>query len=263
LSYLESDSDSHELVVFLPGMGLDASDYSPYLEGGTVHGVALTLLGFDSGGGATDGSAVPLDLHVQLVSAFLGRMREENPGKRQVLVGFSLGADMILRLAEYWRDHKIAVPRLHAVVLFDPNVNHSTMTISRIFAEADPRNQLSVMKSVLQMVSDLHEMRNTCAYISKIATKNFVAICQHARDFVAYWEPSGSYRLIANRLTTLAGLTDNLQVVLSAAYEPHLPGVQAALGQRQPNGTSFELTKLNHFDLIGTDVIDRQLTKVT
>lgn len=254
LSYLESVRDSDDLVVFLPGMGLDATDFEPYLTTGDTHAIAVNLVGFDIGLPRRT-RALSLDLHVRLVSAFLAHLQSANVGKRLSLAGFSLGADLVLRLGEFWRDQPNESTALSSVLLLDPNVNHSTMTISTIFARADPHDPVPVLKSVLQMPSDQHELGNVCTYIAKIAKKDFAAISQYAKEFVNYWEPPGRYDLIASRLTNMGKFTEHLRVVLSAAYEPHLETLRRAMG----GSDLFDMTKLDHFDLIAAEQLEQRL----
>jgi hypothetical protein len=44
---LESKYESKDLYIFLPGLGLDAKDFEPYMRAARFHCVALTLFGFN------------------------------------------------------------------------------------------------------------------------------------------------------------------------------------------------------------------------
>ena len=97
LSYLETRRDSEDLLVFLHGLGLDASDFRPYMtEEPNGHCLALTLYGFNAEE-KDDQHYKPISLesHVQLLGYALGKIAAQYPNKRITLVGFSFGADLV------------------------------------------------------------------------------------------------------------------------------------------------------------------------
>ncbi|MFI6388901.1 alpha/beta fold hydrolase [Nonomuraea sp. NPDC050540] len=257
LSYIETSSSAACMVVFLHGLGLDADDYRDYLSmHGEYHGIAITLLGFNAKSSVPVGP-VSLSDHVRMVSELICELSAKNPGKGIVLIGFSLGADIVLRLAEQWRLSAQPAPRITAALLLDPNVNQSTMTISKLFAEADPANPLVVFKKLINLSTDLELLRTLCAYVLKVSRKDFTQLWQLSRDMLEYWNPDG-YTQIGERLVAVAGISDEVRVVLSAPYEEHLPSIRDAV--RHEPRISFELTDLGHFDLIREDSLSRQLT---
>lgn len=244
ISYLERDADSDELVVLLHGLGLDAEDYRPFLDRQPTHGIAPTLPGFEPG--APRGRTFGIIDYGRLISTFINRLHANRPDQRLTLAGFSLGADMVLGLAEYWTDYSRSAPKLHGVVLLDPNVNHSTMTISRIFSQLDPANPVPDLLKVAQLATTVEQFTTTCRYLARVSAKDLRQLRRHASDFVHYWEAPGRYGLIRRRLATLARLADQVRVVLSAPYEEHLPALRAV----DADNVSFELTALAHFQLI-------------
>ncbi|TDE39911.1 alpha/beta fold hydrolase [Nonomuraea mesophila] len=119
LTYIENSSTSPDLVVFLHGLGLDADDYRDYLSRHDEHhSVAVTLRGFDANT-SYSGSPISLSDHVRMVADLVEEINLKNPGKRIHLVGFSLGADLILRLAEHWRSGASPAPPIAATLLLD------------------------------------------------------------------------------------------------------------------------------------------------
>ncbi|WP_433511790.1 alpha/beta fold hydrolase [Nonomuraea sp. CA-143628] len=259
MTYIERSSPSPVMVIFLHGLGLDADDYRDYLSRhDEYHSIAITLLGFDAKN-SVSGDPISLADHVRMVSELICELNAKNPGKRIFLVGFSLGADMILRLAEHWGTSLSSAPPVAATLLLDPNVNQTTMTISKLFAKADPENPLSVFKELICLSSDLDLFRALCSYILKISRKDFAQLWQLSRDMLDYWNPDG-YTQIGARLVTLARVSAEVRVVLSAPYAEHLPSVQKAV-RREPR-ISFELTDLDHFGLIDEDSLSHQLACV-
>ena len=260
LAYLERRANSDNLVVLLHGMGLDGSDFADFLERHEVHAVAPTLVGFEADAERLSVlNPIHLDDHVRILTQFIRGLQQSYPDKRLILVGFSLGADMLLRLAEYWQGDQARMPAVHAALLLDPNVNHSTMSISKIFAEADPAVPHIAMLKAVQLASNVTELRNICGYIYRIAYKDFWQIKQHARDFCNYWPSSGEFHTIAVRLQLLSSLVEVMRVVTSATYEPHVSAIQSQTSFAQVTNTNFEVTKLDHFDLINHELLAAEL----
>ncbi len=261
LIYLERLSDSPTVTVFLHGLGLDADDYRHYLEQDAEHHqIALTLKGFHPREARPD-RPVSLAEHVEMVSGMLADIAAGNPTKKIVLVGFSLGADLMLKLAEHWTRNEAEAVRLEGALLLDPNVNQSTMTISRLFAEADRDNPLPAFKELINLAPDRETLLAMCAYVRKIAHKDFAQLWQLSRDMLGYWRPSG-YGQIGERLAAVTRVARTVRVTLSALYEEHLPAMQDAALRHKACNISFDLTTCGHFDLIRGDVLERELKLV-
>jgi hypothetical protein len=74
LHYLETKRGSDDLLIFLHGLGLDASDFRPYMTESRFHCLALTLYGFNAEE-KDDQHYRPISLqsHVQLLGYALAR----------------------------------------------------------------------------------------------------------------------------------------------------------------------------------------------
>ncbi|NXY96677.1 alpha/beta fold hydrolase [Streptomyces sp. BR123] len=263
LRYLERKSDSDTLTFFFHGLGLDATDYLGYLSHTDTHGIALNLRGYEP-----DRSAgippVPLASHIRLAASFVEQVSRENAGKEVVLLGFSLGADLILQLAEHWQSGgRGEVPTVRAALLLDPNVNQSTMTISRLFAEADPTDPVSAFKELVNLAPDKDGFRSLCHYLAKVAPKDFGQVRQLSRDMITYWRPDG-YDQFGARLHNVTRVAEHVRLVLSASYGEHLSAMRAAMGRHGDADTvSVELTGVDHFDLIDEDRLTSVLAPFT
>lgn len=260
LSYLQRvKPESATLTIFLHGLGLDAYDYLDYMKSHDDHCVAITLHGFDRTRKDPSEPARLAD-HARLISSLIARLRDESPTKKLILVGFSLGADLILRLSEYWSERPDHASHLGAAVLLDPNVNHSTMTISSIFAKADPTRLGAAAKELVALLpDDTDTVTTVCEYIGKIGTKDFNHIRQMSHDAVQYWDEVG-YTQIGERLARVTKFADAVRVILSAPYESHVREMEASVGRFQLQQVSIEvLAGKDHFDLIDSDVLTTQL----
>jgi pimeloyl-ACP methyl ester carboxylesterase len=160
LHYLEAKRDSSELVIFLHGLGLDANDFRPYMAESRHHCIALTLYGFNAEERDDDHyKPISLQTHVQLLGYALERLHRIHPRKRMALVGFSFGADVMLFLPQFAGDATRRL-QLNKAVLLDPNVNHSTTTISARIAMVDRDRPLAELIGILQSTDDIGEFRD-------------------------------------------------------------------------------------------------------
>jgi len=263
LTCYEQKAGSKTLAIFLHGLGLDAGDYLSFMDSRPdEHTIAITLPGFDIDQPPIS-RPVSLAEHAASVSAFLSHTRRRFPDKDLTLVGFSLGADMVMRLAEHWHQNPSEAPKLRSVLLLDPNVNHSTMTISRVFAASDPDKPLEAFKNLLALVPDLLVLEAICAYVLRVAGKDFRPIWHLAKDMVDYWEPAG-YGQIGRRLAAVAQYAEQVRVAFSAPYSEKLPMITESLGSVIDSGPPHleVLEGVEHFDLIRADILAAQLQHV-
>jgi pimeloyl-ACP methyl ester carboxylesterase len=262
LTCYEQRADSKSLTVFLHGLGLDAGDYFGFMQARPdEHTIAITLAGFDID--FPIAQPVTLAGHAAAISAYLAQTRRRFPDKDLILAGFSLGADMVMRVAEHWAENPSEAPKLRSVLLLDPNVNHSTMTISRLFAQADPAKPLEAFKDLLALVPDLALLEAICAYVQRVARKDFRPIWHLAKDIVGYWDPSG-YRQIGQRLAGVAQVAEQMRVAFSAPYREKLPMILESLNGAMESGRPHleVLDGVEHFDLIRDDILATQLRHV-
>jgi pimeloyl-ACP methyl ester carboxylesterase len=264
LRYLERGTDSAYLVVLLHGLGLDANDFRPYMYNAAEHTAAITLFGFNTDEAQdTRYRPITLRLHAELVSGAINNLQRRYPRKMLVLAGFSLGADMIFRLTEYWRERPDRRPQIHAMLLLDPNINHSSMVVSGGVSQMNPEQPLPELKRIAQLPNTLAEFHNISEYLHKISTKNLAQIRQHAADFYAYWEPDGSYELFLHRVADLRAICSRIKLLFSAHYEDHFNEI-IALARRKAIGVNlFAVRKVDHFDLISTAVLPREIAALT
>ena len=263
LHYLERETDSKTLVVMLPGLGLDANDFRPYMNIAREHTVAVTLFGFNQSE-AKDERYRPVSLttHVELVNGTLNNLRRQYQHKRMVLVGFSIGADMIMRLGEFWQDHPGRNPGVHAMLLMDPNVNHSSMVVSGALATMDPPDPLTELKKVSQTATNLTEFQNICEYLHKISKKDLAQIQRHAKDWWEYWEEAGRYDLFLQRVGRLYAQCPRIQVLFSAHYDDSFNEI-VARARQQGMSHIFDSYGIDHFEFLDEQFLSQEISAVT
>lgn len=264
LRYLERVTDSPYLIVCLHGLGLDANDFRQFMQVARQHTAAITLFGFNSDE-ANDPRYRPigLEMHARLVSGVIHRLQRQYPRKQIIVVGFSLGADMQLRLAELWRANPDLRPRIAGMLLLDPNINHSTMVVSGGVATLDASDPLTAFKRIADLPTSLVEFQNICEYLHKITTKDLAQVRQFAADMLAYWEPDGHYDLFLGRIADLQKVSARVRVVFSMHYEDHFNDIVANARQRQINRELFVVEEVDHFDLLRDTLLARELSIMT
>lgn len=261
LRYLEARRRTTDLVVFLPGLGLDAHDFRPYLAESRFHCVALTLYGFNPGE-RDDEHYQPISLqsHVQLVAYALRRLKTAYPHKRITVVGFSFGADMLLFLQEYapevlWR------LRLRAAVLLDPNINHTTTVFSSRIAGVSEHGTPRDLVAILRSAKDRTELRYLSAYLAKITSKNFPQVRRYASEVAARYQHD-SYDPFLDAVGQLATVTEAVQVVLSYNHEAVFNAVAHAAAARGLDLNYLVCSRTDHFELLSPSFLADRLAGV-
>lgn len=261
LFYLETKRNTGDLLIFLHGLGLDASDFRPYMTESRFHCLALTLYGFNAEE-KDDEHYKPISLqsHVQLLGYALRKIAAQHPKKRLTLVGFSFGADMIFFLMQF-AEKAIRDLKIHRAILLDPNINLSTTTISSRIADVNRDQPLTELVKLLESANSTSEFRNLCEYIYKITSKNFAQIQQHAKEVIELLDTS-AYDRFLDRMGQLMSATEAVHVVMSFDYEQHFNSIARGAATRGIDIQSLECSRLSHFELIGPNFLKERLEGV-
>ncbi|HEX6682740.1 MAG TPA: alpha/beta fold hydrolase [Candidatus Limnocylindrales bacterium] len=264
LRYLERVTESPVLVVCLHGLGLDANDFRRFMAAAREHTAAITMFGFNTDE-AKDARYRPIGLttHAHLLSRLINELQQQYPRKKLVLIGFSLGADMQLRLAELWRERPDKQPNVAAMLLLDPNINHSTMVVSGGVAKLDGADPLTALKRIAEIPNTLVEFQNICEYLHKITNKDLDQVKRFASDMVAYWEPEGHFELFLQRIGDLQRVSPRVKVLFSANYEDHFGDIIGIARQRRINREIFAVEEVDHFDLLEENLLRREVAALT
>ncbi|GLZ02846.1 hypothetical protein Acsp03_03130 [Actinomadura sp. NBRC 104412] len=249
LHYLEVERDSPELVVFLHGLGLDAEDFRPYMAESKFHCIALTMFGFNTEE-RDDPHYKPISLksHLQLLSYALKKIRGDNPGKNITAVGFSFGADVLLLLKRYAGDLAAGLD-IERAILLDPNVNHSTTTISSKVAALTAADPLDELVGILHSARDVNDLGYLCNYLRKITSKNLDQVRRHASEVVDTWRVDG-YDQFLDRVGQLTTVVGDVHIIMSFSYEQQFNGMARAAQDRGLDISNLDCSRSGHFDLI-------------
>lgn len=261
LKFLEARRNSRQVVVLVHGLGLDASDFRAYMAESKFHCVALTMYGFNAEE-AHDPDYQPISLaaSIALLGYAIAEISRRYPRKQLSLVGFSIGADTALFLANM-QSEVLRRVRLHHVVLLDPNINEESLDVSVRVAAIHPDDPMAELRQVFAGAANVSEFRFFCEYFYKITAKNFAQIRRHAEDVIEMWSHSG-YGTFLDRLGRLAQLTTSVHLVLSRSYERHLQSVAQGATQRGLEVDLLEVFTRDHFELISPAVLNDLLPRI-
>lgn len=261
LRYLETRRRSTDLVVFLPGLGLDANDFRPYLSESKFHCVALTLYGFNTSE-RDDEHYQPISLrtHAQLVAYALRRLKTAYPRKRLTVVGFSFGADMILFLLEF-APEVLRELQLRKAILLDPNINRSTTTFSSRISRVDTDSSLRDLVAILRSAKDRAELRYLAEYLAKITSKNSAQVWRYARE-VSQRYNHDSHDPFLDAVGQLTRVTEGVHVILSFNHETIFNSVAHAAAARGLDLNDLECSRTDHFELLSPGFLKDRLEGV-
>lgn len=259
LWYLERYTESADLIILLHGLGLDANDFRSFMNVARQHTAAITLFGHNTEE-SHDLRYRPIGLaaHTDLISGAINNLQRQYPYKRITLVGFSVGCDMLFRLAELWRDHPERQPKIKSVLLLDPNINHSTMVISSKMANLNPGHPLAELKRIAQIPEALIEFQNVCEYLHKISGKDLAQVQRFAAELWRYWEPDGAYGLFFQRLERIMAISDRTRVFFSIHFEERFNDVVAMARQRGIRQV-FDLRRVDHFEFCNDSFLKHEV----
>lgn len=263
LKYIERYRPSEELVVCIHGLGLDAEDFRPFLNEGRYHAVALTLFGFNVEE-RDDERYRPISLatHAELASYAIKNIWSEYPGKRLVLVGFSLGADLLMLLSEKWVLRPEEALEAHAALLLDPNVNRSSTNISSAIAQLKPEHPLNELRRVMEEANNLIEFRNMSSYLYKITAKNLHQIRRYAEEIVEYWRDDASYDQFLNGIGAVTRFATRVAAVFSFHYEGHFNSALRVARVRGMDTDVLECAQCDHFELMTPEFLNDKLQEL-
>ena len=177
-----------DTVVLINGLGLDDGDYvrdrDRIAAAVGINVISLTLEGFEANGEVVED--ISFKKHSEQLVKFLSELPcYENIQANIILWGFSYGADLIaytiLKVPSFF------VQGRFFAVLNDPNINASTCTISRHFADAQDKTSRGIpalLRSVARKMDEDQvfpiEVADVFGYLSVICRKKMENICRIA-----------------------------------------------------------------------------------
>jgi hypothetical protein len=268
LQYLDNNAPSDVLVACLPACGMDAAQFEPLLRASRLRVLAATPLGMEP----VRRRRPRLTLADQLVllREWLRAMTARLTPRLVVVVGFSSGGDLALRLAaapaadQAWQ--------LDGVLALGANLALDTCFVTRVLAtlggggEADT---LEGLKRIGQGATTLDEWTEVHKYLVSIVARyrgSLEPLQLFARDVVRPFQ-EGPLAPFAAWYRDATGLRRRLRCVFEDAAT--YPGLvrelqlrhhdEGLLGERYEEGSIVIEPDTNHFDLLDPALIERHL----
>ncbi len=266
LSYLDNQAPSDVLVLMLDRWGLGPSSNPGLLESSPFRTVVPTLFGFDGGRKVRFPLGVPD--HLVLLEALVADLAARTQPRAVVLVGFSAGADLMVRLAAG------AAPdtRIDGCLALGMNLGIETCFASGVLAEVEsaaPAVMLPALNAALGAASTVGDWVNIADYLIQIV-RTFGAdwgpVRAFARGIVEPWVGTGVEPFCRwYREATDAGRRVRCVFEDNARYRDTVRDIQlrnldhGILGPNYRPGSIVVEPVAGHFDLVEPECLIRHL----
>ncbi len=267
LEYLDNETPSDTLVLYLPGMGLGHGTFAEVLSRSPHRGVAVTLYGFEKN--RQHRIPLPMAAHLEVLGALLDHLMHAIEPARVVLAGFSSGADMVQRMVA---DGHVDPGRLDGILALGPNLDLDTCFFSARVAGIPgdhPDRILDVTQGLMAEAGTAEAWLRMNPYLSEILHNfhdDIRALRVHARDIVAPFARQGN-RSAAGWYRAIKSLNLEVRLVFSSSEEDQEPLRKLLLANLENGvmGPDFDDADIvtepdsDHLSLMAPPVIERHL----
>ncbi len=263
LHYLDNGRRSDVLVAYLPGFGFGHGTFERVLEQSPYRGIAISPYGFQES--CRRRIPLPFADHLTILRAFLAHTVAEIWPKVTILVGYSSGGDVAMRLVA---EGGVGPDLVSGLLSISPNLDLGTCFVSlRVARVTDGRQLLDVVREVAAAATTPQEWLALVPYLSELMRKyhaDMAALRRHALDITDPFHTDGDspfagwYRAVKDAAVPL-------RVVFAGVDGEQRPLRQTLLGQvdRQILGPHFDHGDIvsehdcSHLDLMDPDLITR------
>ncbi len=267
MEYLDNHARSDTLVCFLPALGLDAAEYEEHLRVLPWRCVAVTPFSHEPPRHRR--YTLSLTDHFTLLRHFLRHIGERTGAKRIIFVGFSSGADAVLRFAAV---RPGGGAELDGILSLGCNISLETCFVSSMLARMSsrhPERLLADLRSVGESANELDSWLTVHTYLVAMLRKfrNSVdPLRSLAREIVRPFEEGGDspfiawYREASANLRTIRCVFEDNEHHRSFVSELLLSQeTTKRLGDRYREDTIVIEPDAAHFDLERPDVVQKHL----
>ena len=267
MEYLDNHARSDTLVCFLPALGLDAAEYEEHLRVLPWRCVAVTPFSHEPMRHRR--YTLSLNDHFTLLRHFLRHVEERTAARRVLLVGFSSGADAVMRFAS-------ARPgggaRIDGVLSLGCNISIETCFVTSMLARMSsrhPERLLADLRSVGESATELDTWLTVHTYLVAMLRKFRVAVDplrSLAREVVRPFEAGGEspfnqwYRDASANIPVVRCVFEDSErhrTFVSSLVLGH-PGSHR-LGDRYREDSILIEPDTGHFELEKPDIVSRHL----
>jgi serine/threonine protein kinase len=273
IEYLDNGARSNVLVFFVHAIGLDGADFEAHLRSLPFRGIAPTLYGFEPS--RRRRFTLPLDDHLVLLRELLDEVVRRSSPSTVLVVGFSSGGDVALRLAVERPEGAVPVD---GVLTLGCNLSFETCFLTGILARLENGKGAAALHDLRALgatIADLDEWISIHSYLVRMLRKFRIDVAplrDFARDVVRpFAEPAEItesqfvrwYREAGRRGAALTCLFEDTEVCNRLVGEVQLQNLEAGtLGPRYREGSLLIVPETSHFDLLEPDLVRQHLEEL-
>jgi serine/threonine protein kinase len=270
LSYLDNQVRSDVLVCHLHGFGGDHSTFSDILEESPYRSVAVSLYGFEPS--AVKRRSISMSDHVTVVRHFLTWMAGAVEPTVTVLVGFSSGADLGLRLIADWPGDQ--PPVVDGLLALGCNLNLDTCFVSSALASLSSEHgteMLPHLRASGAQAANLGEWLNVHEYLVNILRKfqhDLRLLQRHGEEVVRPFQDGGNpfpdwYKAACSRVKALRCVFADTEMETRPVRQLILAHLEeGVLGECYNEKSIMIEPDADHFDLLDPQRIKRHLAEM-
>ncbi|MFN7943003.1 MAG: serine/threonine-protein kinase [Thermoanaerobaculia bacterium] len=271
IEYLDNGVSSDVLVCFVHAIGLDGADFEPQLRSLPYRGIAPTFYGFEPA--RRRRFTLPLDDHLLLVRELVNAVASRQAPSTIVVVGFSSGADVALRLAIA----AAAAPAAHVdgVLALGCNLALETCFVTQILArleDGEGAGILADLHALAGSIRDLDGWLSIHSYLVRMLRKFRLQVDPlrtFARDILRPFQEEGEdpfarwYREVTAAGSAVTCLFEDTESCNRLLRDVQLRNLDSrVLGDRYREGSLIIVPEADHFDLLDPDLVLRHVDEL-
>jgi tRNA A-37 threonylcarbamoyl transferase component Bud32/pimeloyl-ACP methyl ester carboxylesterase len=266
--WVDNGVASDTLVVVLHGVGSDDRPFETVMRESRYRMVTPVMVGF--GRREERRPALGLDDHSRLLRILLREIVRELRPARTILVGYSAGADHVLRLASDEAAGGAGI-EVAGLLALGANVSAETLFATRLYAEledGDSHGVLAVLKRLGAGIDSLSTWLVVHNYFTQVFLKlgtQLAPLRRYAADIVAPFDRPGDpladwYRGARRRIPHVRLVFSNEEAAAAEALlARHLES--NVLGD-DFDGRSFVIEPVHHLELLDPELLARHIAAV-
>jgi serine/threonine protein kinase len=278
--YLDNEVESSVLLCFVHGTGYDQRQFGHILQRVPYRAVAPTLYGFEPV--AARRRALSLDDHLVILREFVRDVVERLRPEVTLLVGFSSGGDVVLRLLAGEELQQVREPRpptdgplVDGVLALGANLSLETCFATRLLGRMDvgePQAMLEVLRSLGASADTLHDWLNIHEYFVTTLRKFGSDVAPLRRFSAGIVEPFAAggetpfaawYRAASGRVRRLRCVFEDTEMLNRPLRELRLRNLdERLLGASYRDDSIVTEPGTDHFDLIQPDLVLRHVEEM-
>ncbi len=270
MRFLDNQVASDVLVYFIHGTGQDHGVFRELFVELPYRCVAPTLLGFEPA--RRSRPAISVDNHIGIIREHLRATIDDRVPATVILVGFSSGADVALRMAA---DSGSELPRVNALISLGCNLSFETCFVTRLFMQLGSNDESGLLEELRRFGTGsqtLEEWLKVHEYLVGTFRKfghEVAPVRRFSEDIVRRFEQqpdtfSEVYRLAAGRVSVVRCLWEDAPSCIQLVQRLRLRNLDdpSLLGAGYRSDSLVIESRTDHFDLIEPRVLRPHLDAV-